>query len=295
MRPMLPVAKKNPDPASYQGWVADQKLDGLRALIFWRDNDVRIVNRNEVDITWQFPEIEVALTRALHGHPSLVLDSEIIADDGLFNTVATRGKQTQALSIVNGVKSNPCHLVIFDVLYYGTSIMARPFVDRRATMQHLVEKTGLTGVATSHNPVLLFDHMRTCGFEGIIVKNPRSTYQPDHRSQDWVKIKILHRVTCIGTGYDKGQGARTVFGAMHLVMIRSGVPVSVGRVGTGFNTNDIDFLKSELDAKHPVLCEIECLNRTVSGQLRFPVYVGPRPDLSIADANVDQLNLLPLC
>lgn len=49
-----PIALDNLPPKE---WVFDQKLDGIRAILYAENNQVRLVNRNGATITGQFPEI----------------------------------------------------------------------------------------------------------------------------------------------------------------------------------------------------------------------------------------------
>ena len=133
--------------------------------------------------------------------------------------------------------------------------------------------------------------------EGVIAKDLRAPYMPGKRSPAWIKFKVTHRVSCVPIGYVPGTGSRTDFGAMLLAMLdpaNNGI-IPVGRVGTGFREAEIAYLKNRLDQHETFVVEIECLNRTKSGQLRFPVYKGIRTDQTALDATIDQLHALPAC
>jgi bifunctional non-homologous end joining protein LigD len=143
--------------------------------------------------------------------------------------------------------------------------------------------------------VEIFEQCRDLGMEGVIAKRAGSLYHPGRRSPDWIKFKALHRVSCVPTAYERGEGSRSHFGAMHLAMVGPTGPVPVGRVGTGFTEREITDLKGRIDRGELFVVEIECLNVTKGGVLRFPVYKGVRSDLSPLDATIDQLGTLPRC
>ncbi len=302
MRPMLATPLKGNAPPT--GWVADHKLDGIRAIVRWEHGMVTIVNRNEVDVTKQFPDIEDALIKAFRGAgltDTWLLDGELLASDGTFTSVATRAKQVKAIDIVSSMRRWPAVFVPFDLLMLaGRDVMAEPFRIRRMLLEETVSAmvangSSIRAVVHSTDGAALVAATKKLGLEGVILKDPSSRYTPGVRSRAWVKIKNVQSVTCVATGYETGTGARAHFGAMNLAMIDGSTIVEVGRVGTGFTEKQILALKRELDSGRPVVVEIECLNRTGGNQLRFPVYKGWRTDLSVMDATIDQLENLPIC
>jgi ATP-dependent DNA ligase len=62
-------------------WVYERKLDGERCLAFAGPDGVRLLNRNQRDITSTFPEIAGAL--AERRHTNLIADGEIVAFEGV--------------------------------------------------------------------------------------------------------------------------------------------------------------------------------------------------------------------
>lgn len=297
MQPMLATPRKPSelnDPIGHEGWIADHKLDGLRCVVLWNEGRITLTNRNQVDITNQFPDVDHFLTTELAGLQPCTLDGELVAGDGVFTSIATRGKQVKAADIAASMRRFPARFVAFDICTYGrSSLLGMALRDRRKMLTELCTATQIEMVVTNNDPTGLFALVKSAGLEGIIMKDPSGTYVPGQRSKGWIKVKTVQRVTCIAVGYESGQGARSAFGAMNLVMLSGKEVVSVGRVGTGFTQADIRELKALIDAGTPVVVEIECLNRTAADQLRFPVYIGRRTDLSVADATVAQLANLP--
>lgn len=275
----------------------DLKLDGLRALLYWDGSTMRLVNRSGVDITRKFPDVE-AVGPALGTKP-LILDGELVCDDGMFNSVATRGKQEKPHAIADAMRRLPARFIAFDMLHLGdTSLLAKPYGQRRDLLVTLVRTVGdplVTESMGTSDGAAMWSSVVSLGLEGMIAKRIDQPYMEGKRSPAWLKFKTVRRITCIATGYETGSGARSHFGAMFLAVIGPNGPVSVGKVGTGFTEAEIQALKADLDNGVMPLVEIEALNLGSGGQLRFPVYRGYRTDLSHLDATLDQLDSLPRC
>jgi bifunctional non-homologous end joining protein LigD len=68
------------DRFSNPAWIFERKLDGERCLAFADGNRVRLMTRNQHEITSTFPEIAGAL--AIQGRERCIVDGEIVAFDG---------------------------------------------------------------------------------------------------------------------------------------------------------------------------------------------------------------------
>lgn len=294
---MLATAERTAPPlATLEGThLFDLKLDGVRAILYWDGAAVRLVNRNMVDITARYPD--VAAQFAAHGGPPVILDGEIVArDDHSFESIALRDRQSKAASITRMAAQIPAQFIAFDVLSLrGDALLNVRYQLRRGQLEQYHHQWRGFDISVCTTSPALFDLCVEQGREGVIAKRATSVYQPGRRSADWVKFKCVRRVSCVPVGYEPGTGGRAHFGAMHLAMIGDAGPVIVGRVGTGFTAREIDELKGRLDRRELFVVEIECLNKTKGNQLRFPVYVGIRSDLSPADAATTQLDQLPTC
>lgn len=263
-------------------WVLDTKLDGIRA--FWRDG--RLINRRGVDITAKFPEVEAALAPAR----IFWLDGELVALDGKFETVAQRDKLESPIRIRNGSEANPCHFVAFDY----PSDARQPWGARRETLEIVGVQEGLTLSPVSHE-VSFIDAVEKMGLEGVIAKRISSRYQFGRRSPDWVKHKFTHRISALVQGYEPGNGSRSHLGALYLALFdhEASKVVPIGRCGSGLTDKQTHDLKVRLDAGEILVAEIEALNLTSGGTLRFPVFRGLRTDVAPLECTVDQLDALP--
>lgn len=298
MKPMLAVPgnasrnRRGQDLEHLEGTHAfDTKIDGVRGILTFDGKKVRIMNRNGVDITARFPELSVKFPCPM------MLDGEVVARDNSFESTAIRDKNAHPTDAM--VEAIPVTYVAFDLLSLdGNDRSHLPWVSRRVmldSIEPLLTSVDMT-VSTYSLKAAFYDVVVSLGLEGVIAKRLDQPYAPGKRSSGWVKFKATQRVTAIAVGYEPGTGARSHFGAMNLVMLDDNrTPVNVGRVGTGFTEVQILDLKQSLDAGMPLLVEIECLNVTKAGVLRFPVFKGQRSDLTLLDASTKQLDSLPRC
>lgn len=281
--------------------IFDLKLDGIRAILRmgYEGESPTLTNRNGVDITARFPDVILGAENYVNGGGlPVTLDGEIMAADNSFESVAIRDKQSTPAKVAAAMERMRCFYFAFDMLDVdNVSLVHQPWHERRFALDsHVGESKIIQLTPWSPDPAFL-QQVREQGMEGVIAKRREGQYQPGRRSPEWIKFKCLHRITCIVTGYEPGQGSRSDFGAMFLALIDSeaGELVPVGRVGTGFRAADIPDLKEALDNQQVLLGEIECLNVTKTRQLRFPVWKGIRRDITPLDCDVEQLKALPSC
>lgn len=132
--PMLAVLGDLP---TGEGWAAELKWDGVRAVAYVRDERLRLMSRNDKDITVAWPEL-APLAAAVD--VPVVLDGEIVAfgADGRpsFEALAPRMHLRQRDRIQALARSNPVSYMIFDVLHRGDEPqIALPYAERRRVLQ----------------------------------------------------------------------------------------------------------------------------------------------------------------
>ena len=216
--PML--AKPGPIPANDGDYGFEMKWDGIRAILYIDHGRGRLVSRNLLDLTGQYPEV-LSLAE-LAGASQLILDGEIVAlgDDG----TPSFGKLQGRMGVASGrppevgaavrqlMVTTPVTYMIFDVLYRdGASLMSEPYTGRREVLAGL----GLSGkawqtpdYAVGNGPAVQ-GISRRLGLEGVMAKRLDSTYQPGKRSGAWLKIKNQLRQELVIGGWLPGRGARS--------------------------------------------------------------------------------------
>ena len=103
------------DPA----WIFERKLDGERCLAFAGGGGVRLMTRNQHEITSTFPEIAEALAAQRRGE-DFVVDGEIVAFDKDRDEIrAAAAPARRHQSGADLLAEVPAYYYLFDVLYAG--------------------------------------------------------------------------------------------------------------------------------------------------------------------------------
>ena len=203
-------------------WVED-KYDGIRCQLHREDTTVRLYSRDLHDISGGFPEI-VAAARDLPW--AGILDGEILAwRDGIvlpFIALQSRlGRKNPSVAILADV---PVIFVAWDVLGLDRDGVVAPTLELPLTVRRrLLEELDLPlatqggGFALSHlseatstdELEAAFTEARGRRNEGLMVKDPTSTYSPGRRGYGWLKMKkALATIDCVVVGVEVGHGKR---------------------------------------------------------------------------------------
>jgi DNA ligase-1 len=203
-----------------EAWIED-KYDGIRAQLHVEaDGTVRLFSRDLNDVTRSFPEI-VGAVADLDGIGPLVLDGELVPwRQGAvldFASLQTRlGRVRPSAELLADV---PVVLVAFDLLHHGgDDLIETPLRQRRERLEALAlpdrsgERLLLAHLASARSAVEVerhFDDARERRNEGLMIKDPDSTYQPGRRGLGWLKLKkALATLDCVVVGVEWGHGKR---------------------------------------------------------------------------------------
>jgi bifunctional non-homologous end joining protein LigD len=288
-------------------WVYERKLDGERCLSFVGGSSVRLLTRNQRDVTTTFPEIASALAAQHHG--DVVVDGEIVAFDGS----QTRFERLQQrLGLVSPgeqlLRDYPVYYYVFDVLYAdGRDTRPLPLLERKAL---------LAGALDFRDPLRFTEHRspdgeayfrQACqdGWEGLVVKRADAPYTGT-RSRNWLKFKCENAQEFVIGGFTDPQRTRVGFGALLLGYYDAdGGLVYAGKVGTGFDNRMLRTLHATLAAleqdhspftggpvprqrgvhwvRPQIVGEVGFSEWTDAGELRHPRFQGLRDDKDAAE------------
>jgi DNA ligase-1 len=194
-------------------WVED-KYDGIRCQLHRRGARVALYSRDLKNVTAQFPEISAG---AEHLSADVMLDGEILAfDDGRvmpFNALQTRlGRVAPDDALMVAV---PVIYVAWDVLMIGEDVLLdRPLRERRERLEalavpHPLALAHLERVRGAAEVDRRFDDARARLNEGLLLKQPESTYTPGRRGLNWLKLKRpLDTLDVVVVGAEWGHGKR---------------------------------------------------------------------------------------
>tara|TARA_B100000029_G_scaffold145715_11_gene141052 strand:+ start:36367 stop:38856 length:2490 start_codon:yes stop_codon:yes gene_type:complete len=297
------------------GWMHEIKFDGYRALIAVAGDDVTIWTRNQKDWTDKFGPLVEAIA-ALDLPPALI-DGEIVAldkdgnpDFSTLQSVLKRGHGTQG-------PSDKLAFFAFDLLEIdGADVTGQSNIERKERLEALLRD--------ARPPIHLADHvigageklyaqMCKAGQEGIISKGMEAPYRHS-RTKSWVKVKCVQRQEFIVVGWSESSAKARPFASLLLATRDGDDLVYRGKVGTGFDGDDLDRLAGKLDRlarKTPPLdvpkadarkvhwvtpklvAEIAFAELTSEGRVRHGSFLGLRQDKDASDVQDERKTPAP--
>lgn len=289
------LATLSHDVVAGPGWVFEEKYDGIRALASRRGRSVRIVSRNDLDLTVGFPHVAAAVAGLPGG--DLVLDGELVVFDthgvSRFQLLQRRGGHVRPRSVY----------AVFDLLERdGKKLTALPLRRRRAALEAVVagaSKAIRLSRRVRGSGAAAYARAGKRGWEGIIAKSEDSAYEPG-RSRSWLKVKVRRESEFVIGGHTPPAGSRAHLGAL-LVGLYDGAALRyTGKVGTGYTGGTLEELDRKLrplatdrppfdpvpkvrDARWAtpaLVAQLAFAEWTADGRLRQPVFLGLRIDKS---------------
>jgi bifunctional non-homologous end joining protein LigD len=300
-QPMLATLTKHvfSDPE----WVYEPKLDGQRSLLWRRGDTVRLLTRNEKDRTAHYPDLSAAILR--NETPPLIADGEIVAFEGNVTSFSRlQGRMQNARPSASNVAAVPVYFYLFDLVWFGGyDLSALPLVARKSLLREAL---------AFDDPIRFSEHLdeegeaafrAACakGWEGLVAKRAAAPYT-HARSKDWLKFKCSNEQEFIVVGWTEPRGSRSGLGALLVGYHEEGSLRFGGKVGTGFNEQELARLSAKLrrlerstapldDTKGiamkgvhwvrpQLVAQVGFAEWTPDGKLRHPRYLGLRDDKS---------------
>lgn len=282
------------------GWAYEFKWDGVRALIDVTEHGVRLSSRAGNDIGGGYPELLAQAT----GIGDALLDGEIVAFvDGRpsFGLLQTRMHLRDRRDVVRAAASAPVTFVAFDLVRrYGVDLSGRPYVERRATLERVLdENAGWTLSPSFDDGPATESVARANGLEGVVAKRLDSTYRSGHRTRDWQKLRFVRSGDFVVIGWEAAAEHPGTLSSLVLAASDDDGLRFAGKVGSGLSGRVAASLKRSLtgradpavsDPPAPTggrraywvepdtVVEVEFTDWTGDGRLRQPVFHGVRPD-----------------
>ena len=227
MKPMLAslVDKPFDDP----DWQFEVKWDGFRTMAFINNGKVELLSRNNKSFSEKFYPIQSLLESWKF---NAVLDGEIVVLNE--KGVSKFGDLQNWRSEADGTLV----YYVFDLVWYdGKDLMGLPLFQRQAILKFILPQENdhvrISQVFKSTG-ITFFNDAEKMGLEGIMAKKRTSTYTPDLRANEWLKIKVHQRQEVVIAGYTKNENTSKLFSSLLLGAYENGELQFVGKVGTGF-------------------------------------------------------------
>lgn len=251
VKPMLATLVDAPfdDP----DWQYEVKWDGFRTLAYIRNGEAELLSRNNKS----FSEKYYPLHQLMQGWKfEAVLDGEILVlnESGVSKFGSLQNWRSEA--------DGALVYYVFDLLWYeGRNLMELPLYQRQGILKEVLPKDDdrvRIGQVFADTGTAFYKDAEKLKLEGIMAKKRSSTYTPDLRSQDWLKIKVHQRQEAIIVGYTKNEGTSKLFSSLLLGAYEDNELQFVGKVGTGFTKKTQEEL-------------MEVFNPLVTGKSAFKV------------------------
>lgn len=285
------------------------KFDGARVQIHYDGDAVSIFSRNMEDVTDALPEI-VEYTRENITVPAII-DGEIVAmDDGEplpFQEVLRRFRRKH--DVARAREEVAVELRAFDCLHAdGEDLLTAPLTERHDRLRSTLSGgvSALTFTDDADEIAAIEANALDAGHEGIMLKNPESTYSPGRRGKNWLKRKPdVETLDLVVTGAEWGEGRRASFLGTFLLSARNedNEFQTLGKVATGITDEELaeltELLEPHITTQDGQVVEIspnvvfevgyeeiqQSPTYSAGYALRFPRFLGVRNDMSPGGAD----------
>src|SRR5699024_6856219 len=213
---MKPIVRE--DIPKDDNWLYEVKYDGFRCVLHWEKNRIKIISRNNKELTEKFPEIinychenKEIITKFL----PLKMDGELVVLNNPyqanFSWIQRRGRLKSKGSIQKKSKQRPATFMAFDLLQYkGQDLYNKGFLYRKKLLNDLFIIVKLDVriqlIKAYENDKKLWQSIYDYKGEGMIAKRQNSIYSEGKKHRDWYKIKNWRTIQGFLTYMDTANG-----------------------------------------------------------------------------------------
>ncbi len=270
VRPMLAERVKSEKEALEKMgnmFAAEYKLDGERAQIHIKNDEVKLFSRSLEDITNYYPDIIEKIPHALKSNDA-ILEAEVVAineESGEFLPFQELMHRRRKYKIEKAVSKYPITVNFFDVMYLnGKSCLDEKYEKRREMLLRIITESEfaklvpMTIVKNESEIEEFLENSINSGCEGLMLKMLDAPYKAGSRGSNWLKLKREYRnelgdsLDLVVIGAFFGKGRRTGrYGTLLLAAYDDQTDSfpSICKVGTGFTDENLDQLYQLLQDK----------------------------------------------
>jgi len=270
IRPMLADRVKSEDDAFKKiknDFAAEYKLDGERAQIHKKNNEIVLFSRSLENITRYYPDVVEKISKCINANDG-IFEAEIVAvneNTGNFLPFQELMHRRRKYKLEQAVSDYPITVNFFDVLYYnGTDYLDKPYMERRKTLENIIKENNfaklvpMSIVGNEGDVTESLENSINSGCEGLMLKVIDSPYRAGTRGNNWLKLKREYQnelgdsLDLVVVGAFFGRGRRTgKYGTLLLSSYNSESDTfpTICKVGTGFTDENLDQLFQILSSK----------------------------------------------
>lgn len=269
------------EPFDSEDYIFEVKFDGIRAVCFVNNNEVKIMSRNKKDISYLFPELENIKKLC---NNNVIFDGEIIIiEDGKpsFTKLQERLNLKNKTKIDCFSRSNPVIFIVFDILYENKDLTNLDLIKRKEILNKYIDNDYFvkSEVFPTYG-IKLFQSIKEMNLEGIVAKYKYGKYHVNERTSDFIKIKNTYVEEFYIGGFEEnnisgvfviGELINNSFIYVGKVLISKNEPlfkkIKLCRKSKNYFSNfneNINYVKPEIK-----IC-VEYLEKTKNGTLRHP-------------------------
>ena len=300
-KPML--AKQSGQIMDNATWLYEMKYDGYRVISKINNGKAELYSRNANRYSKIFQSITDELNTI---NENVILDGEVVIENN-------KGiSDFQLLQNYQSTKQGILKYYVFDMIYLnGHAITDFPLLKRKELLEAFFENYNFKNIFNTRYQIgdgkKLFEKLSAKGYEGVIAKEPESTYLAGKRADTWLKIKTTMMQEAIICGYTAPQNSRQYFGSVILGMYSGKILKYIGNCGTGFTEASLKELHADFEKlktsshsfssvpkmngtkgkpywiKPELVCNIKFLEWTQDEHMRNPVFMGLRKDKEVKE------------
>ena len=270
IRPMLADRVKSEDDAFKKiknDFAAEYKLDGERAQIHKKNNEIVLFSRSLENITRYYPDVVEKISKCINANDG-IFEAEIVAvneNTGNFLPFQELMHRRRKYKLEQAVSDYPITVNFFDVLYYNqTDYLEKPYMERRKTLENIIKENNfaklvpMSIVSNEGDVTESLENSINSGCEGLMLKVIDSPYRAGTRGNNWLKLKREYQnelgdsLDLVVVGAFFGRGRRTgKYGTLLLSSYNSESDTfpTICKVGTGFTDENLDQLYQILSNK----------------------------------------------
>lgn len=290
-------------------WLYEVKYDGFRCVLHWEKDSIKLISRNDNDLTDKFPEI-VKFCSANRLFVSeflpLKLDGELVVLNNYyqanFSWIQKRGRLKNKDAIQQASEARPASYMTFDLLQHkGDDLKQKNYQYRKKLLGKIFraaefdQSETIIYVKAYENHEHLWRRIYEYKGEGIIAKRKTSRYLEGKKHRDWFKIKNWRTIKGFLTFMDIDNGYYTVG------VYEGDAVQTIGKCKHGLDDHSLNTLKQiflkkgekrkEGYALPPAICTSINTLDLYKDELREPAFKAILPTVKPTECTIQQVNI----